>query len=152
MGPVVCVLVAGLGSGRPSGLTCSGQTAISVVCWGLKHIIGDEMNTTLKLPALSTEYVYCQVQATDVANTGNPSGNPVQFAFITDLQASPTEATEWYSGSWVEDGGPVLWTARCLVGPSGVVTFEPGTTYVIWVQIADSPETPILRAGTLTVV
>jgi len=107
----------------------------------------------VNIPALSTEYVYCDVRAKDAALVGDPSTGTVRFAFIEDLSASPDITAVWMVGSWVPGGGPAVWTARCLVGPSGdVTTLLLGHTYALWLKLSDAPETPMIRAGTLTVV
>lgn len=107
----------------------------------------------MDLPALSTEYVYCDVRATDTALTGDPSTDDVSFAFWSDLSSSPDDTATWISGSWVVGGGPVVWTARCLVGPAGdESSLVLGQTYTIWLKLTDAPEAPIIKAGTVTVI
>lgn len=44
-------------------------------------------------------------------------------------------------------------TASVLVGPGGTVELEPGYypyTYNVWVRVNDTPEVPVMLAGTLT--
>lgn len=107
----------------------------------------------MDIPALSTEYIYCDVRAKDALLVGDPSTHAVQFAFVENLSASPDVAAVWKVGSWVSNGGPAAWTARCLVGPVGDVTnLVLGHTYALWLKLSDAPEAPIIRAGTLTVV
>jgi hypothetical protein len=107
----------------------------------------------VNLPAQSTEYVYCDVRAMDVALVGDPSTDAIEFAFVEDLAASPNASATWTAGSWVAGGGPAVWTARCLVGPSGDVSMlQLGHTYSVWLRFTDSPETPIVRSGTVSVV
>jgi hypothetical protein len=107
----------------------------------------------MNLPALSTEYVYCDVRVNDVALVGDPSTDTVQFTFWKDLSSSPDGTATWVTASWVPGGGPVVWTARCLVGPAGDESaLVLGSTYAVWLKFADSPETPIIRAGTVTVI
>src|ERR1017187_914538 len=107
----------------------------------------------MNLPALSTEYVYADLTATDAALVGDPSTDTVQFTFIEDLSASPDGTATWVTGSWAPSGGPATWTARCLVGPAGdCQSLLLSHTYTIWLQLTDTPEAPIIRAGTVTVI
>jgi hypothetical protein len=107
----------------------------------------------MQIAALSTEYVYTDVTSSNTGLSGDPSQGGVAFTFITDLSASPDDTAIWTAGLWIANGGPALWTASVLVGPTGAVTdLVLGTTYAVWVKLTDAPEVPIIKAGTLTVI
>jgi hypothetical protein len=105
------------------------------------------MSTDVTISQLSTQYIQVPVSATIGGVPYNPSGDVVQLAFQTG-QSQPSG--DWHTGSWVvtAQGG---YLAQCLVGPSnGGVVLAPGL-YQIWVMITDSPEIPVIAAGSLTV-
>jgi hypothetical protein len=107
----------------------------------------------MQVAALSTQYIYSDVQALETQDVGDPSENAVQFTFLSDLAASPTDDATWYDGAWEEDGGPAVWTAKCLIGPgSGGFIGTLGNTYQVWLQISDSPEAPIIKAGPISFI
>jgi hypothetical protein len=101
----------------------------------------------------STEYVSVAVTA-----PSDPTGSAVSFAFLGPysavpqaLEATVTNSTVFIGGSWgASTTYPTTYPAQCLVGPSGSVTLSPGT-YLVYVQIDISPETPVLWAGPLVV-
>lgn len=86
----------------------------------------------------SVEYVKVPVTApADISITSQP----VSIA-VVDVAARPAPG-DWKTASW--DGN----TAKTLIGP-GVLPLSPGT-YKVWVKVTDSPEVPVLVAGTITV-
>lgn len=96
------------------------------------------------IAATSTEYV--RVTATSSAG-GSPisPAAPPQFAFQpTSATGNPVEG-DWLVGEWASPH------ARILVGPNGgVTTLDPGE-YRVWLTWAAGAETPVYRAGTITV-
>jgi hypothetical protein len=103
------------------------------------------------MSSASLEYVQAPVIATVGGSPFNPTGDPVQFAFLTGT-AAPT-GPDWKAGSW--DGTQPrptgnAYLAQCLVGPGGTVTLAPGT-YTMWIKITDSPEVPVIPVGLLTI-
>lgn len=58
--------------------------------------------------------------------------------------ASQPEEADWRNAEW-SDGN----VARILIGP-GEKVLTPGS-YMVWVRITDTPEIPVLTAGTITV-
>jgi len=102
----------------------------------------------LSLPASTLEYVRFPVRATVNGLPYNPTSDVVQFAFLTLESAQPVGG-DWKSGSW-ETGANSTYLARCLVGPSGTVTLTAGLYYV-WIKITDSPEIPVILAGTVEI-
>ena len=100
---------------------------------------------------LSTEYVVIPVQATKSGAAYNPTGDTVQFAFMPTPTALPG-VSDWVAGSWDTDTSNVIYpySAKCLVGPSGVITLGTGT-YVIYLKITDNPEIPVLVGGQLQI-
>lgn len=101
----------------------------------------------------STQYITSNVTA-----SSSPTGNAVSMAFVgpyVDTQAATvatvTSGTTFFTGSWVgaTPNTTNQWTAQCLVGPnSSNITFSSGV-YVVFVKIAGSPESPVLRSGYL---
>lgn len=92
------------------------------------------------IAAASTEFLHVNVTATI---PGPTPVAPPQFAFVSG-PGNP-EPESWLPGEWQ---GP--W-ARLLLGPNGgAVTLDPGR-YAVWVSFAVGAETPVRRAGTLTV-
>lgn len=69
------------------------------------------------------------------------SAQPVAIAVVAGSPA----VTDWHTAAWVEG----TTTARLLVGPAHVA-LTPGYLNV-WVKVTDNPETPVLKAGTITV-
>jgi Glycosyl hydrolase family 12 len=106
---------------------------------------------TVQISHLSTEYVLVPIAATRSGVSYNPTSDVVQFAFMPNAVQQPG-LSDWVGGSWDTDTTNILYpySAKCLVGPSGVIALLPGA-YVIFVKIEDSPETPVLTAGQLTV-
>ena len=86
----------------------------------------------------SVEYVKVPVTAPDGSDL---STQAVSIAVI-DATARPVTG-DWKTGSW--DGN----TAKVLIGP-GALPLAPGN-YKVWVKVTDSPEVPVLVAGTITV-
>jgi len=100
----------------------------------------------IRQSTLSLQYVTAQI----TVQAGNPTADTVQFAFTT-AGADP-QPSDWKTGSWATVTGlPTgVYVAQCLVGPSGAVQLTAGT-YQVWVKITDSPEIPVLQAGTLQI-
>ena len=107
--------------------------------------------STIGINHLSTEYVLVPVAATKSGAIFNPTADTVQFAFMPQPTQVP-QVSDWVSGSWdTVSGNPIYpYNAKCLIGPSGVITLGIGT-YIIYVKITDSPEVPVLVAGQLQV-
>lgn len=103
------------------------------------------------MSSASLQYVIVPVNATKAGVTFNPTGDTVQFAFLTTISATP-QTSDWVSGSWITlPNLSYPYAAQCLVGPGGTKTLGAGL-YVIWVKIIDSPEIPVLIAGQLKIV
>lgn len=104
------------------------------------------MSADLTVSSLSTVNIQVPVQASAEGAPYNPTSDTVQLAFAL----SSAYPVTWYTGSWTTtvQGNYI---AQCLVGPanSGVV-LAPGT-YTVWVKITDSPEVPVLPAGSLQI-
>lgn len=105
----------------------------------------------LLISHLSTEYVLVPVQATKSGASYDPTSDPVQFAFMPNNVQQPV-TDDWVNGSWDTDSANIIYpySAKCLVGPSGDIFLAQGS-YVIYVQIFDNPETPVLTGGILVV-
>lgn len=100
---------------------------------------------------LSTEYVLVPISVTKLGVSYNPTGDEVQMAFMPNATQQPG-VSDWQTASWDTDTSNIIYpyNAKCLVGPSGVITLTVGT-YVIYVKIFDNPETPVLVVGQLVV-
>jgi hypothetical protein len=100
---------------------------------------------------LSTEYILIPVSVTKAGIPYDPAGDTVTFAFMPTATQVPG-ISDWVSGSWETDAASLLYpyTAKCLVGPAGTVTLGIGN-YVVYMQITDSPEVPVLIAGQLQI-
>lgn len=98
----------------------------------------------------SKQYVRALVTAIVAGAPYNPTADTVAFAF-TEPGTSALGA-QWSTGSWAntESSGSGGYIAQCLVGPGGAVQLAPGS-YQVWVQVTDSPETPVIPAYLLTI-
>ncbi|MFE9735461.1 hypothetical protein ACFYO9_33960 [Streptomyces sp. NPDC005863] len=96
----------------------------------------------MDLAAISTEFV----KVTVVARAGGTQialAVPPRFAFL--LTDTSPEDGDWLTGEWTAPHG------RILIGPNGGITsLEPGA-YTVWIKFAGGSETPVYRAGTITV-
>lgn len=107
--------------------------------------------STLGMSHLATLYYLVPVAATKAGASYNPTSDTVQFAFMPTPTQVPQSA-DWQTGSWATNTASVLYpyNAQCLIGPSGTITLGIGT-YIAYVKVSDSPETPVLIAGQLQV-
>ncbi len=97
--------------------------------------------TDLQISVASTQFVL--VPVSELAGS-DPTSDTVTMAFpITGV-----DPTVFYTASWLTVSG--IYYARCLVGPAGAATLAIGY-FDVYVKVSDSPETPVLRAGTLEV-
>lgn len=104
------------------------------------------------LASQSTQYVF-----TSISGPTDPTSASVSFAFVGPYGNAPqaaeqviTSSTVFTAGSWPSGQTASPWTAQILVGPAGAITLTPGS-YVMWVQVSASPETPVLFSGPLVV-
>jgi hypothetical protein len=103
--------------------------------------------------ATSTGYIRARVSAEASGAAVDPSGYTVTVAFAATDTAPASGASDWKSATWDTDTTttPATYRAQCNVGPSGTVTLTAGT-YWMFVKVAASPETPIIRSGVVKVV
>jgi hypothetical protein len=101
---------------------------------------------------LSTQYVFIPVQATRSGVAYNPTGDPVQMAFMPQATQSPG-LSDWVAASWDTNTTSVLYpySVKCLVGPTGGVISLGLGTYYMYVKVTDSPEIPVLLGGILQI-
>lgn len=107
---------------------------------------------TLTQSVLSTQYVQVQIRATKNGAAFNPATDVVALAFVPFTRASPQPpvSADWHTGSWESDPDGTYW-AQILVGPAnGGLVLAVGS-YRIYVRVTDSPEVPVLPAGTLQI-
>lgn len=100
----------------------------------------------MKIQSSSSEFFRVLVTATDSSGSINPTGDTVDFAFISGTD-EPTSSTTWSAGSWESTSSPYV--ARILIGGTGTV-LSVGT-YGAWIKITDNPEVPILACGVVTI-
>lgn len=129
---------------------CSGELEsrwISSLLW-LEWTVGYSQVT---ISHLSTEYVLVPISATKDSVAYNPTGDAVEMAFMPNTVQQPGGG-DWVTAGWETDANNIIYpySVRCLIGPTGAVTLNPGT-YVMFVKIFDSPETPVLIVGQLIV-
>ena len=106
---------------------------------------------TIGMSQLSTQYVFIPVTATKSGIPYNPTGDAVVFAFMPTATKVP-QVSDWVAGSWDTNTSSVLfpYSAKCLVGPSGII--NPGIgRYYMYIKITDNPEVPVLIAGLLEI-
>jgi hypothetical protein len=103
----------------------------------------------MTISAESTQYVQVPVRAWSQGQPYNPTSLDVEMAFVSGWGPPVT----WYDASWATTSSVNgYYLAQALVGPGSgsVVTLTQGS-YVVWVQIAGDPETPVINCGTLTI-
>lgn len=96
----------------------------------------------------SKEFVNAKIGAEDAGVPADISGDTVEFAFTL----RDDKPTTWLPGAWASttplaDG---RYTARCMVGPGGVITLAPGT-YTVTVRVTDDPEIPVIPCGQIII-
>jgi hypothetical protein len=96
--------------------------------------------------AASLEYVNVRVTAKLVKTAYNPTTKPVDMAFVS-TSSSPAD-DDWNTAEWETVDGEYI--AKCLVGPTGTRSLDPGT-YAVYVRVTDDPEVPVIYAGVLEV-
>lgn len=101
--------------------------------------------STLKLSLLTKEFVKTQVTHTIDGEVVDPTGDAVQWAFLTS--GNPIEGN-WVTGDWETTSEGYF--ARCLIGP-GSPNVLPAGTYKAWLRITDSPERPVRLVGTIVI-
>ena len=105
----------------------------------------------VSMSRLSLQYILVPVNATKSGEPYNPTGDTVQFAFLTSFGSVP-QNSDWVTGNWTTlQNYNYPYVAQCLVGPGGTTTLATAT-YVIWIQITDNPEIPVLIAGQLQII
>jgi hypothetical protein len=102
------------------------------------------------ISAASLQYVRVPVAAKVAGAVVDPTADVVTMAFMAG--GTPTTG-DLKTASWETDPttSPPTYSARCLVGPGGAVTLTAGL-WSVWVKITDSPEIPLLHAGSLRVI
>jgi len=100
---------------------------------------------------LSTMYALIPLSAKKAGVPYNPTSDALQFAFMPNSVQQPVNA-DWVNGVWESVPTNIIYpyNAKCLVGPNGTTVLTLGT-YIMYMKITDSPETPVLVAGQLTI-
>lgn len=103
------------------------------------------------IAALSTQFLWVPVRA-DHPLTGDIdiTNTDVEIAVVA---GTPDEA-DWNDGTWEASADTVngidYHLAKLKVGPAGSGALTVGTLNV-WVRITTADETPVIKAGTVTV-
>ena len=106
------------------------------------------MPADVTMSALSTQFIQVPVQATIGGLPYDPSSDAVAMAFMTGGLRPSTG--DWHAGSWSATAQGIH-LAQCLVGPKNGGTALAAATYQVWLMITDSPEVPVIAAGSLQV-
>lgn len=109
----------------------------------------NQLKSPVALSVLSTQYVKCQISASEAGVTIDPTTGTLSFAFISEAVGGSPVSGDWKSASW-ETGSDGAYWGRCLVGPAGTVTLAAGS-YDVWVRLVKNPETVIEMVGTLVI-
>lgn len=96
------------------------------------------MTTEIEIPQGSVEYLYADVTCDRILDE-----QPVALAIATVITS--VDADEWEEAEWVGDPDNAR-SARLLLDGS-----LPAGKYQVFVRITDTPEVPIVKAGTLRV-
>lgn len=98
----------------------------------------------MEIAATSTEYIKVTATSKAGGSSVNPAAAP-KFAFQPTSATGNPAVEDWLTGEWAAPH------ARILIGPNGGVTTLALGEYRVWVTWAAGLETPVYRAGTLTV-
>ena len=107
--------------------------------------------TAIGMSHLSLKYYVVPVAATAAGQPVNPTGDPVQFAFMPTATQVPQPA-DLVMGSWDANPSSILYpyNAKCLVGPGGTITLGIGT-YIVYQKTVDNPQIPFDIVGQLQI-
>lgn len=129
---------------QPGNITTRWAADLPAMEWNVGY-------DTIGMSHLSLEYVIIPVSVTKAGASYNPTGDTLQFAFMPTPTQVP-QVSDWVAGVWETDSSNILYpyNAKCLVGPGGTITLGIGM-YVIYLQITDNPEVPVLVGGQLAI-
>lgn len=98
----------------------------------------------------SLTYVKAKISATVAGAVVDPTSDTVQMALMAG-SGSPA-GSDLKAATWETDTStsPATYRARVLVGPAGTIVPTAGT-YMLWVQITDNPEIPLIPCGIVVV-
>lgn len=98
----------------------------------------------MEIAVTSTEFVHANVQIT-LDGAPIAAALPPSLAFLPASSTDNPQPADWLTGEW--NGTQ----ARILVGPNGgALVLDPGK-YKLWIKFAAGLETPVYRAGPITV-
>lgn len=104
-----------------------------------------------RISTASKEYLRVRVEAKESGVVVNPTADVVTMAFTADADAPMLG--DFGAASWETDAttNPDTYYARTTVGGVGTGATQELASgrYNVWVKITDSPEVPVLQAGTL---
>ena len=102
---------------------------------------------------LSTVDYLVPVNATQSGAAYNPSADIIQFAFMPTPTQVPGSG-DWVTGGWDANPASILYpyNAKILVGAGAAGKAVLGIgTYVVYLEITDSPEIPVQVVGQIQV-
>lgn len=101
------------------------------------------------ISSLTAEYIRVAIEGTEDGTPVDPTGNAPSFAFKTT--DDEPELADWNAGEWETDTTVygTTYYARILIGTGGVVL--AAGKYKVWVRWTVAPETPVRKAGVLTI-
>lgn len=100
----------------------------------------------LEQSALSLQYIFVPVRARFNGTRYDPSTDVVKMAF--PLTGVDPITGDWKTADWETRGSTHY--ARCLVGPTGAFVPVADTQCDILVKVTDNPETPVIKADTVS--
>lgn len=80
----------------------------------------------------------------------DPSGDPVQLAFMPMPPGVDPGSGDWHTGSWATSPAGTRF-AQVLVGPANGGVALPVGDYRIWLKVTDNPEVPVAPVDILRI-
>lgn len=96
---------------------------------------------SVEIAATSSEYI-----ETTISAAFDPTGDPPQFAFVSEQDIEDPAEEDWVDGSWVP---ATTYDAHILIGPDGH-ELAVGT-YQVWIRLRLGSETPVLFIDVLEI-
>lgn len=123
-------------------------TAVSLGSRWHADLVSTGRPRVISFDAQSLQYIPIEV----TTSAGDPTGDVIQAAFVApNTRPGPSD---WQAAFWTGAVNPTLqpgtYMALCLIGVGASFTPAAGE-YQVYIKITDSPEIPVLPAGTLVV-
>lgn len=99
----------------------------------------------VQIPAVSKEYLHGTITA-----SVDLDEQTIEVAALSKGTAAPDDDTTWIAATWTGDAGKSrVW--ELLIGPGTSMALQPGS-YVVWARVTDTPEVPVRKHDTLTII